>query len=88
MYGPASRAPYVSTKRNSGAPPSTSSVTVSSRPRASTCRASGALSPHRPGLAITVFDSTGLAIRDAALDRVIHAAARSKGAGTALDFSA
>ncbi|XXY52181.1 ornithine cyclodeaminase family protein [Sorangium sp. So ce269] len=35
---------------------------------------------------ITVFDSTGLAIQDVALARVLYAAARSKGAGTAFDF--
>ncbi|WP_437804333.1 hypothetical protein [Sorangium sp. So ce693] len=35
---------------------------------------------------ITVFDSTGLAIQDVALARVIYAAAREQGAGTAFDF--
>ncbi|WP_437964679.1 ornithine cyclodeaminase family protein [Sorangium sp. So ce260] len=40
----------------------------------------------RRDAAITVFDSTGLAIQDVALARVIYAAARERGAGTAFDF--
>ncbi|XXS78228.1 hypothetical protein WMF42_29015 [Sorangium sp. So ce176] len=42
----------------------------------------------RGDAAITVFDSTGLAIQDVALARVVYAAARSEGAGTAFDFFA
>ncbi|UQA57599.1 ornithine cyclodeaminase family protein [Polyangium aurulentum] len=44
--------------------------------------------PGREGARITVFDSTGLAVQDVALARVIHAAAREKGAGTPFDFNA
>ncbi|WP_437980365.1 hypothetical protein [Sorangium sp. So ce117] len=40
----------------------------------------------RGDAAITVFDSTGLALQDVALARVIYAAARERGAGTAFDF--
>jgi alanine dehydrogenase len=44
----------------------------------------------RPGRAeadeITVFDSTGLAVQDVALARVIYDAARERGAGIAVDF--
>ena len=35
---------------------------------------------------ITVFDSTGLAVQDVALARVVHQAARERGLGTAFDF--
>ena len=38
--------------------------------------------------AITIFDSTGLAVQDVALARVIHAAAREHGRGTPFDFFA
>jgi ornithine cyclodeaminase/alanine dehydrogenase len=42
--------------------------------------------PGREGAAITVFDSTGLAVQDAAVAQVIYAAARAQGAGTAIDL--
>jgi len=42
--------------------------------------------PGREDARITVFDSTGLAVQDVALARVIHAAARERGKGTPFDF--
>jgi len=44
--------------------------------------------PGREDAAITVFDSTGLALQDVALARVVYAAAREAGAGVELDFLA
>lgn len=46
------------------------------------------LRPGREDAAITVFDSTGLALQDVALARVVYAAARAAGAGTPFDFLA
>lgn len=40
--------------------------------------------PSRDEAAITIFDSTGLAIQDVALARVLYAAARARGVGTEL----
>lgn len=42
--------------------------------------------PGRGDAAITVFDSTGLAVQDVAVARVIYEAARSRGVGTPLDL--
>lgn len=44
--------------------------------------------PAREDARVTVFDSTGLAVQDVALARVIHAAAREHGKGTPFDFFA
>ena len=38
--------------------------------------------------AVTLFDSTGLAVQDVALARVIHAAARARGVGTEIELVA
>jgi len=46
------------------------------------------LRPGRRGDEITVFDSTGLAIQDVALARVVYDAARSKGIGQAVELVA
>jgi len=42
--------------------------------------------PGRGDARVTVFDSTGLAVQDVALARVVHAAARERGVGTGFDF--
>lgn len=42
--------------------------------------------PGREHADITVFDSTGLAVQDAAVARVVYAAARERGAGAAFDL--
>jgi alanine dehydrogenase len=42
--------------------------------------------PGREAARVTVFDSTGLAVQDVALAKVIHAAARERGTGTPFDF--
>lgn len=44
--------------------------------------------PGRENASITIFDSTGLAVQDVALARVIHAAARQQSKGTPFDFFA
>jgi ornithine cyclodeaminase/alanine dehydrogenase len=45
---------------------------------------SGRRRPSRGGGDVTIFDSTGLAVQDVALARVLYAAARARGAGTAV----
>jgi len=47
---------------------------------------SGAKKLERSPDLITMFDSTGLAIQDVALARVLYAAAKAKGVGTAVDL--
>jgi ornithine cyclodeaminase/alanine dehydrogenase len=42
--------------------------------------------PGREDAAITVFDSTGLALQDVAVARVVYAAARAAGAGRSLEI--
>lgn len=42
--------------------------------------------PGREHARITVFDSTGLAVQDAAVAQVVYAAARARGAGAAFDL--
>jgi alanine dehydrogenase len=44
--------------------------------------------PGRGDARLTVFDSTGLAVQDVALARIIHIAARAAGMGTPFDFFA
>jgi len=46
------------------------------------------LKPGRLGDEITVFDSTGLAIQDVALARVVYDAATARGIGQAVDLVA